>query len=274
MHSERRLYPEADAALRGRTRARIRTNNRTPTRAPRRRSEIHVSKFGWMSIHIIYLDEWMAIEYTCTHRCAWHLSQYTHISMPVCATCPYTPTYMRTCKYMKIHNRDIDIVMYIHIIQVYRCTPVDAEPSTHARTFISTRTRTHEGMAAAERRWSRGCACACAPRHPYMPRGTSVHAHWYRWAYHSCARAHTHTRTCARSHGIDSHTHTNTCTLTYVRRCMHLVIHVSWARACAAPDARSHARTKTHTHSHGIYTHTHMHVHALKRRHTRMVTPI
>ncbi len=44
VRSERRLYPEADAAPRGRTRERAR-NNRTPTRAPRRRSEVHVSKY-------------------------------------------------------------------------------------------------------------------------------------------------------------------------------------------------------------------------------------
>ena len=160
--------------------------------------------------------------------------------------------------------------MYIHIhIYAYRRTPVHTEPSIHARICIHTDAHARgDGLQPN----ADGAAGACAPRHPHMPRGTSVHAHWYRWAWHSCAR--THTRTCARSHGTDSHTHTNTCARTYVRRCMHLVIHVSWARACAAPDTRSHARTNTHTRSHGIYTHTHMHVHALKRRHTRMVTPI
>ena len=74
------MYPEADATQRGRTRARTR-HNRTPTRAPRRRSEVHVSKYRQMSMHIIYLDEWMAIEYTCTHR---YLSVWVHTLIDTC----------------------------------------------------------------------------------------------------------------------------------------------------------------------------------------------
>jgi hypothetical protein len=43
-----------------------------------------------MSIDIyIYLDEWKAIESTCTDQYAWHLSEYTHISIAVCTMGPY-----------------------------------------------------------------------------------------------------------------------------------------------------------------------------------------
>ena len=164
--------------------------------------------------------------------------------------------------------------MYIHIhIYAYRRTPVDAEPSIHARIYIHTYAHARgDGLQPN----ADGAADARVRAHMWASVHASRHKRPCTFVQMGIAqlRARIHTRTCARSHGIDSHTHTNTCTRTYVRRCMHLVIHVSWARACAAPDARSHARTNTHTRSHGIYTHAHMHVHALKRRHTRMVTPI
>jgi hypothetical protein len=166
--------------------------------------------------------------------------------------------------------------MYIHIMQVYRRAPVGAEPSTHACTCISARMRTHEGMGCSRTRMEPPMRVGVrASGHPYTPRGTSVDTDARCTdGYTTLARAHKHTHTCARSQGIYMHAHTHTCTRTYVRRCMHVLIHVSWARACAAPETRSHARVNTHTHLHGIYTYTHMHVHALTHTHTHMVTHI
>jgi hypothetical protein len=81
VRSERRLYPEADATLRGRNRARTR-RNRTPTRAPRRRSDVHVSKYRRMSMHITYLAEPMARDTRAPTDT--YLFGYTHSSTPVC----------------------------------------------------------------------------------------------------------------------------------------------------------------------------------------------
>ena len=70
---------------------------------------------------------------------------------------------------------------------------------THAHKSI--RTRMHEEMAAAKRRWSRRCACACAhlgirtrleaPAH--MPRGASLHGIYTYTQMHVNALTHTHT---------------------------------------------------------------------------------
>ncbi len=76
----------------------------------------------------------------CTHRCAWHLPGYKHISIPVCAMCPHIPTYVHTCIHVstyQIYNNDIDIVTYMHI-QAYRGTPVRTKPSIHACMYIPT----------------------------------------------------------------------------------------------------------------------------------------
>ena len=86
---ERRLYPEADATQRGRTRARTR-RNRTPTRAPGCRSEVHVSKYRRMSMHIIYLAEPMAGDTRAPTDT--YLFGYTHSSTPVCTMLQWVHT--------------------------------------------------------------------------------------------------------------------------------------------------------------------------------------
>jgi hypothetical protein len=114
--------------------------------------------------------------------------------------------------------------MYIHIIHAYRCAPVGAEPSTHACIYISTRTRTHEGMGSRQPQMEPRMR-VCAPVHPYTPRGTSAHAsrHMLAWDLH----VHTYAHAC---------THTYTCT--------HGDTHLAAARSCCAA-----ARAHTHAHS-------------------------
>jgi hypothetical protein len=119
--------------------------------------------------------------------------------------------------------------MYTHIIQVYRRAPVDAEPSARACTFISTRTRMHEGMGCRQPQMEPRMH-VCAPRHPYTPRGTSAQASRHKLAWnlhvHTYAHAckHTHTRThgdthlavarsdCAAARAARAHTHAHSCT--------------------------------------------------------------
>ena len=90
VRSERRLYPEADATQRGRTRARTR-RNRTPTRAPGCRSEVHVSKYGRMFMHIIYLAERMARDTRAPTDT--YLFGYTHSHRCLCAQRVHTDTH-------------------------------------------------------------------------------------------------------------------------------------------------------------------------------------
>ena len=121
--------------------------------------------------------------------------------------------------------------MYIHIIQVYRCAPVGAEPSTHACTLTSTRTRTHEGMGCRQPQMGPRMR-VCAPVHPYTPRGTSAHAsrHTLAWNLH----VHTHAHAC-------THTHTYT----------HGDTHPAVARSrCAAARAHTHTHSCTSTRAH------------------------
>jgi hypothetical protein len=89
VRSERRLHPEADAAQRGRTRARTR-RNRTPTRAPRRRSAVHASKYRRMSMHITYLAEPMARGTRAPTDT--YLFGHTHSLTPVCTMLQWVRT--------------------------------------------------------------------------------------------------------------------------------------------------------------------------------------
>ena len=146
---------------------------------------------------------------------------------------------------------------------------------TDAHRYIPSHLRTHiyPHARAYTRRWLQTNADGAADVSVCARIYASVHA-WmykhrcrrtsYRWACLPRARACTNAnmRRRARSDGIYAHTHTCTCTDAYVRRCMHVVIHVSWSRACAAPAARS----LTHTHSHirtlswMMYLHAHIYI--------------
>ncbi len=138
----------------------------------------------------------------------------------------------------------------------------------HERIYI------HSHVRACTRRWlltnADGAADArvrsCASRHPYTPRCTSVNtdAHLNGWAYHTRAHAH------APMESTRTFIHKHLLLHTYVRRCMHVVMHVSWARACAAPDSGSHTHTLTRTRTcmeptrtrkTCTRTHTHTHTH-------------
>ena len=126
-------------------------------------------------------------------------------------------------------------------------------------------THIHPYVRECTRRWLQanadGDADVCVRVRIYA----SIHAWMYK---HRCGRTLRRwaclPRARACTDGIYAHTqpHTCTCTDTYVRRCMHAVIHVSWSRACAAPAARSHARTHSHirTHSWMLYLHAHIYI--------------
>ncbi len=123
---------------------------------------------------------------------------------------------------------------------------------THAHT--STRTRVHEGMAADERGWSRRCVCACASRHPDMPRGPSVDTNAH------CTDGHT---TPARSHKR-THAHApmeSTCTLTHI----HVLIQI-YVDVCAR--AAFDARARTYAHAHTLAWNLHVHPYAHTCAHT------
>jgi hypothetical protein len=131
--------------------------------------------------------------------------------------------------------------MYIYI-QVYRRKPAPTEPSIHA--YNSIRMRMHEEMAADKRRWSRRCVCACV----------TVCASIYAWMHkRRCRRTFVqmgmpylgaHMRTLRWNLRLHPYKHK----FSYVRRCMHVVIHVPWAsRVPLPPRAHTHVRTRTHT---------------------------
>ena len=157
-----------------------------------------------------------------------------------------------------MYNSDIDIVIYTHI-HAYRCTPVDAEPSIHARIYIHPYAHARGYGCRQTHMEPPMCVCACASGHPYKPRGTSVHAHWYRWACHSCARAHTR----AHAHAPMECTRT----LIHIHVLIHTYVDVWGAReyrfrhSCAHVRTRKYAcmeSTRTHT---CIYMHSHIHIH-------------
>ena len=158
-----------------------------------------------------------------------------------------------------MYNSDIDIVLYIHI---YMHT--DARPSmpshryTHAYASIHTRMR--EEMAAAKRRWSRRCACACAHLgiRTRLDARASIQTHVVQMRITHPPRARTRARTRSRRHGFYTCTHTYPYVLTHTHTYVSLVV----ARVRAAPDARSHAHTHTHIRAdmHSIYALLHIHM--------------
>jgi hypothetical protein len=137
-------------------------------------------------------------------------------------------------------------------IYANRGTPVHTEPSIHAYTYTSKRTRMHEGMGC--RQTQKGPPMRVCVRiytwHPHVLGFTIVDTDAH------CADGHTTSpRAHTLSHGIYAHSHKWT-----------YQMHISWARACAAPAVRSHARTHTHTHLQGTYMHTHLQAHVLTQR--------
>ncbi len=146
---------------------------------------------------------------------------------------------------------------------MYTCLPRHTCPyraiNTRIHIYISVRACTRR-WAADKRRWSRRCACVCASRHPCMPGCTSVDTAARCTDGHTTTRARTCTQAHIRTLPWNLRAHSCTYMYSYVRRCMHAVIHVWWARACA--------------HLHGIYTYIHMHMHLLAHIPTHMVNHI
>jgi hypothetical protein len=156
-----------------------------------------------------------------------------------------------------MYNRDTDIVLYIH---THTCIPMHARRcrAIDTRTHIHPSIRMHEGMAAAKRRWSRRCACACA----HLGIRTRLDAR-ASIQTHRCTDGHTtppraRTRTRSRRHGFYICTHT----YTYVLTQSHIYVSLVVARVRAAPDTRSHAHTHTHIRAdmYSIYALLHIHM--------------
>jgi hypothetical protein len=174
-------------------------------------------------MHIcIYIDEWMAIKSTCTHRYARHLSGHTYVSIPLCTTCPYRHTCVRA--YIYEHNRqiysDIDIVIYIYIYMhtdAHLSIPSHLYPYRYIHTHVHTR-----GYGCRQTPMGPPMMCVCVGAYPgihaCLDVQASIHAHVAQMGV-SHPRAHTRMRTCAPSHGIYARTHTHTCTHTYEDVC-------------------------------------------------------
>ena len=141
--------------------------------------------------------------------------------------------------------------MYKHI-HVYRCTPVDAEPSIRARVYINT--RIHEEMGCRQPQMEPPlCVCACVCAHlgirTFLEAQASMQAHTVRMGTpHPRARAHAHMRTLPWSRF--AHSYTDIYMHSYIRTQMCAR---SGTRLVGARVRRS---TYTHTRLHGIYTHT------------------
>ena len=223
VRSERRMYPEADATQRGRTRARTR-NNRTPTRAPRRRSEVRVSKYRYMSVRIYiclhphiraYTRRWAAAERGWGRRCVCACASrhsYADVRLCVCASIQG----IRTC--------------------------LDAQASI--QTFIST--DGHTTLAHMH---------TCARSH-----GICMHTHTHT---HIHPLLHTKMYTCSDTHLVGANTcrsrralahtlawnlHINSyaCTRTHTYTYTHGDTHLAVAGSCCA--AAPAARANTHRH--------------------------
>ncbi len=215
----------------------------------------------------------MAIEYTCTHR---YLSVWVHTLIDTCVrNAAMGPYIMHAYECIIDVYRSIYTNIHAYRIHIYMHT--DARPSmpshrcTHA--YKSIHARMHEGMAAAERRWSRRCACACAHVgiRTRLDARASIQTHVVQMGItHPRAHTRTRTRTSSRRHGFYICTHTYTYVLT--RRHTHIYMYIvthSWRsqpRVASPLPPRAQTRAHGRTRLHGIYTHTHMHVHALTRR--------
>ena len=128
-------------------------------------------------------------------------------------------------------------------MHAYRCTPVDAEPSIHARIYIHPYAHARGDGCSQTQMEPPMRVCVCASGHPYTPRCTSVDTDARCTDGHTTPpRAHTRTHTFTQTWILYMHSYLSICAHTYTYIC----------KSCgrARPRRSRRALTRTYAHAH------------------------
>ncbi len=146
----------------------------------------------------------------------------THTYRYLCAQRAHTDihAYVHTYEYIIDRYIVISISLYIYIhmhTDAHLSIPSHLYPHIYIHTHVHTR-----GFACRQTPMGPPMMCVCVGAYPgihaCLDAQASIQAHVAQVGMPH-PRAHTRTRTCARSHGIYAHTHTQTCTHTYADVC-------------------------------------------------------